>query len=101
MRKLYAAFTLIFLLSWTIMPAQGSCDITNLTVVASSCIDGMFEVEIDFDIVNPEGNIFGVVGNVTNYGFFMYDSLPITLGQLVGDGTIDYEFIVYDLGERN
>ncbi|HLF62710.1 MAG TPA: hypothetical protein VI603_03120 [Saprospiraceae bacterium] len=77
------------------------CEISNLTVTTHSCENGMFLVDVDFDISNPEGDIFGIVGNATNYGFFMYDDLPVQLGPLPGDGETEWQFIVYDLGEPN
>lgn len=89
-----------FMLSATLV-AQIDCVITNLTVTPRPCINGMFLVDVNFDIVNPDGNIFGIVGNATNYGFFMYDDRPVTLGPLAGDGETVWTFIVYDLGEPN
>jgi hypothetical protein len=73
-RRLLTLSLLIFFMG----KATGQCDITNLTVVPFGCDDGLFYVELDFDIVNAEGNLFGVVGNATNYGLFPYDTLPLT-----------------------
>ncbi|MDX1407125.1 MAG: hypothetical protein R3330_03300, partial [Saprospiraceae bacterium] len=89
-------FTAVFSLQ-----AHSQCEITNLIAEPHPCVNGMFLVDIDFDVINPEGDTFGIVGNATNYGLFAYDSLPVTLGPLPGDGTTVWEFIVYDLEEPN
>ena len=77
----------------------GQCEISNLIAEASPCENGEFYVDIDFDVVNPESMLFGLLGNSTNYGTFSYDSLPITVGPLSGDGVTEWEFIVFDTEE--
>ena len=93
---------LALLLSLTSIPIFAQdCEINDLIVEAHPCINGTFLVDIDFNVVNPEGDMFGVVGNATDYGFFPYDTLPLTLGPLEGDGDTEWEFIVFDAEEPN
>ncbi|MGB0932487.1 MAG: choice-of-anchor V domain-containing protein, partial [Chitinophagales bacterium] len=73
------------------------CSITNLTSTAQACeADGTFDVIIDFDVVDAGGTMFSVQGNGNTYGLFSYASLPITIVDLEGDNSTDYEFIVTD-----
>ena len=94
---LIACFSLLTLSLYS----QGDCEINELVAEAHPCSNGMFFVDIDFIVVAPQGDTFGIVGNATDYGFFDYDSLPVTLGPLVGDETTEWEFIVYDAEEPN
>jgi len=75
------------------------CVINELVAEAQPCVNSMFMVVIDFDTEYPDTNQFGVVGNATDYGFFFYGDLPITIGPLDGDGETEWEFIVYDLDD--
>jgi len=77
------------------------CDINDLTAEAQQCINSTFIVDIDFNTNEPDSNQFGVVGNATNYGVFYYVDLPVSIGPLAGDGTTEWEFIVYDAIDPN
>lgn len=100
MIKHITLFFLCFTLTMSLY-GQMDCEISNVSVTRLPCSNGLFNVVVDFDIENPDGEIFGVVGNATNYGFFEYADLPVTLGPLAGDGITNWQFIIYDLGEPN
>ncbi len=73
------------------------CSISNLSVNPTMCeMDGTFDVTIDFDVVNAGNTFFSITGNGNSYGAFNYNALPITLTDLMGDNTTDYEFVVTD-----
>ena len=55
-----------------------------------------FFVEINFEVTGDPGDLFSVAGNGNDYGEFLYDDLPITVGPLEGDGVTEYEFVVTD-----
>ncbi len=76
------------------------CSISNLEVTPLDCIDGEFEVELDFDFENTSGN-FAVIGNGTFYGIFSYDDLPVTVGTFEGDDQTIYELGVYDVANTD
>lgn len=78
-------------------PGGGACDIFDLTVTQSDCVDGMFYVTIDFEYENTGNAGFKVQGGGLNYGIFDYDDLPVTIGPLAGNGTTGYEFVVKDV----
>ena len=71
------------------------CVIDDLVAEVFDCENGMFFVDLDF---NYEGvaDSFQLIGNGNYYGTFAYVDLYLSLGPLVGDGTIDYEFIIID-----
>jgi len=76
----------------------GNCEIGDLDVQVLPCNEsGMFYVELTFVYQDVGEAGFKVKGNGTVYGEFMYDELPVTIGQLAGDGVTVYEFIVKDL----
>ncbi|MEZ4886530.1 MAG: T9SS type A sorting domain-containing protein [Chitinophagales bacterium] len=73
------------------------CVISNVIAEAHECDEnGMFLVDIAFDVENPAAQTFRIRGNGTNYGTFEYGQDFYTIGPLVGDGTTIYEFIVRD-----
>lgn len=73
------------------------CAINDLIAEAHPCdANGMFLVDIDFNIQNPPSDSFTIVGNGNDYGTFHYDNLFITIGPLEGDGTTIFEFIIID-----
>lgn len=74
------------------------CEITNLTLEATDCVDGFFDVIMDFDYVN-NADSFLVVGNGNVYGVYGYNELPVNIGSFAGDNTTTYEFGVIDLGD--
>ena len=81
-----------------IIPACGTCAITNVTAVASDCEnEDFFFVDLKFDVENPSTDKFRVVGNSQLYGVFEYGKDNYRLGPLDGDGSTMYEFIVQDL----
>lgn len=73
------------------------CHIFDIIVHTSDCdADGNFTVEIDFEFQDVSDEGFTVAGNGNNYGDFNYGDLPITLGPFEGNGSLDYEFVVFD-----
>jgi len=94
MKRLFTL--LLFCLGWAHM-ITGQCEIHDLVVEQLACENGHFNAQVNFIVVNPAGELFGVMGNGTNYGTFGYGSLPITLGPLEGDGTTEWEFNVFDV----
>ena len=87
---------LTFVFSATLLKAQ-DCAITNPIAEAHPCTpNGIFYVDIAFDVVNPGPEGYRVVGNGQNYGNFSYDEAFITIGPLEGDGTTVWEFIIID-----
>ena len=89
----------LLLICSTLTLSAQDCEIFNLVTEAHECINGEFMVDIDFDVENPVDSMFGVVGNATNYGEFLYEDLPITVGPITGDSDTEWFFIVYDLDE--
>ncbi len=73
------------------------CAIWDLEVVPSDCVDGMFDVTLNFNHENTGSAGFKVQGNGITYGVFSYDDLPLTLGPLAGNGSTPYEFLVKDV----
>lgn len=74
---------------------EPECIIQNMSIDTTDCVDGLFEVIIDFDFENASSE-FIVSGNGVNYGTFAYNDLPITISDLMGDGSTHYEFVVTD-----
>ncbi len=74
------------------------CHIFDLTAIPGDCdADGFFKVDLNFEFESVSDEGFAVVGNGNNYGNFSYSDLPIQLGPFEGNGTLDYEFAVFDL----
>ncbi|HLF62711.1 MAG TPA: hypothetical protein VI603_03125, partial [Saprospiraceae bacterium] len=94
MKRLFTL--LLFYLGCANLMIGQECDINELVVEPLGCENGLFYVHVDFNVLNPDGDLFGVMGNGTDYGSFPYDSLPITLGPLEGDGVTEWEFVVFD-----
>lgn len=88
--------TLLLALFLVAISLNGQCNIENLSVNATSCNNGEFAVTIDFEAENTGNSGFTVLGNGVNYGDFEYNQLPITLDDLDGDCTTEYEFLVRD-----
>jgi len=75
----------------------GDCNIWDVYADASPCDElGHFYVHIDFEFENVGNEGFRIQGNGMNYGNYNYDSIPIIIGPLLGDGTTVYEFVVID-----
>ncbi|MFK7809582.1 MAG: hypothetical protein AB8F74_17390, partial [Saprospiraceae bacterium] len=81
--------------------APQDCNISDLTASTSSCDNGLFDVTLNFNVDNPADTVFNVNGNGTNYGFFNYVDLPITISGLSGDNSTTYEFFVSDATESS
>ncbi|MCE7926745.1 MAG: T9SS C-terminal target domain-containing protein [Haliscomenobacteraceae bacterium CHB4] len=65
----------------------GDCEITNLTVETGDCTsDDTYEVWINFDVVNPPTDEFGVWANGDFLGFFSADSLPLYIADFPWNG---------------
>ena len=74
-----------------------NCEIGAINVEIEPCDElGYFEVVLNFEYANVGTEGFRVQGNGNNYGNFEYESLPITIGPLEGDGVTEYEFVVID-----
>jgi hypothetical protein len=82
----------------TVLP----CEISGITATASDCDSAnMFTVTIDLTYANV-GATFNLTGNNgANYGTYSYTQLPITVGPLIGNGTIEYEFFAADVDNPN
>lgn len=76
----------------------GECHIFDLVAEVLPCTpNGVFSVVLNFQYDNVGNDGFQVVGNGQNYGTFDYADLPVTIGPLVGDGSIPFEFVVKDV----
>ena len=72
------------------------CIIGDLETTILPCNeDDEFFVLLDFEYANTSDG-FSVQGNGTNYGNFLYASLPVEIGPLIADGETVYEFLVLD-----
>lgn len=76
-------------------PPCGNCEIGEIEVVELECVDDEFWITLNFEHVNTGNDGFIIQGNGTNYGSFLYDDLPVTLGPLPANSTF-YEFVVID-----
>lgn len=75
----------------------GDCNIWDVYADVNPCDEqGYFSVWLDFEFVNVGNDGFRVQGSGLNHGSFSYDSIPVLIGPLVGDGTTIYEFVVID-----
>jgi len=75
----------------------GECNIWDVIAEPQPCDGNLFNVLLDFEFENVGDNGFKVVGNGNNYGTYDYESLPISIGPLAGDGVTIYEFVAKDL----
>ena len=93
----------VYLNNLTLSAPAAACSITNLTATQQACDEnGNFDVVINFNVSEAgANNTFTVMGNGTNYGTFNYNNLPITLTDLDGDNTTNYEFVVTDTNDAN
>ncbi|MCB0642059.1 MAG: hypothetical protein KDC44_10485, partial [Phaeodactylibacter sp.] len=75
-----------------------TCSISNLSLSQTPCnSEGEFYVDLDFDYENVGNFGFEVGGNGNNYGTFDYADLPVQIGPLSGDGSVNYVFKVRDV----
>lgn len=77
--------------------STSDCDIWDVEAIPLPCNDsGYFTVKLNFNYENVGEEGFSVTGSGYEYGSFAYDSLPVFLGPLYGDGETEYEFVVTD-----
>lgn len=77
---------------------MAQCTIENMTALPLACnSNGRFAMVIDFDFESPGSTQFRLSGNGVQYGVFNYADLPITINNLLGNCTTNYEFTVRDL----
>lgn len=76
-------------------PSCGNCEIGEIEAVELECVDDEFWITLNFEYINTGNDGFIVQGNGVNYGSFLYDNLPITIGPLPANNTF-YEFVVVD-----
>ncbi|MBL6657886.1 MAG: hypothetical protein ISP73_04705 [Flavobacteriales bacterium] len=75
----------------------GYCSIEIMALEAEECdSNGMFMVTMEIQYENPTAATFTVQGNGTNYGTFEYGQDSYSIGPLLANGEIDYEFAVLD-----
>ncbi|MDQ3015246.1 MAG: T9SS type A sorting domain-containing protein [Bacteroidota bacterium] len=72
-----------------------NCEIYNVNV-DPECLVNNFVVHIDFEHENSPSDSFTLRGNSINYGTFAYTELPITVGPLNGNSSIQWEFVIRD-----
>lgn len=89
------AFELALLPDCAVVP---DCEITDVTLEATDCADGFFDIILDFTYSNVSDS-FLVVGNGNLYGIYSYNELPLNIGSFPGDNATTYEFGVIDLGD--
>ena len=68
----------------------------NFTTQVVSCSDEMYELQMDFDVINGGNQGFMIIGNGEDYGSYDYDQLPVSIGPLSTDGQTPYHFIAKD-----
>jgi len=77
-----------------------SCDsiteFVNFTTTISSCSAEMYELSMDFDVINAGDQGFTITGNGLEYGSYSYSQLPVSIGPLPTDGITPYHFIAKD-----
>ena len=101
MRGFISVLSILFLIHFLIVPFTVSagldCEFGTVEVEVLPCGDGgYFKVNIDFDYANVGNEGFKIQGNGNDYGDFNYEDLPVTISNLLGDGTTEYEFVVTD-----
>ena len=75
----------------------GECAIEGLTIETTPCTGvGFFYATLDFEYENVGDEGFYVAINGIVNGPFGYDELPLEVGPFLGNGSTDYEFIVFD-----
>ncbi len=75
---------------------NNDCGIENITYEVDCFNQEQFNITINFNWEFTSDSFY-IVGNGNNYGNFHYDQVPITLGPLPGDGSLAYEFGIFDL----
>ena len=77
---------------------EAECEISEVFAEASECDEnGLYYVDIEFNIENPASNGFVVQGNGQVYGTFEYGQVFYTLGPLEGNCDLIREFVIIDL----
>lgn len=91
-------FTFVLLTTLFSLPLMGQCSLTNISIIQNDCNDNMTaDLVMDFDAENGGDLGFQVLANGTNFGIFQYDQLPITIPNVPGDCTTEYDFIIRDI----
>lgn len=72
------------------------CEMSNLVVEQINCMDGTYELIVDFDYENASSE-FNLVVDGRNEGNFNYTELPLTLGPLNSTGTKNIIVSVEDI----
>lgn len=73
------------------------CGISDFFIEAHECSeDGFFDVDLEFNVVNPDSSGFTVFGDGNNYGSFEYGESFYTIGPFEGDCSTVFEFVVVD-----
>lgn len=75
---------------------EGETALINFTTQIVSCEAEMYELSMNFDVINGGDQGFMVMGNGEVYGYYDYTQLPITIGPLSTDGSTPYYFIAKD-----
>ena len=80
---------------------DGETAFLNFTTQVVSCDNEMYELQLNFDVINPGDLGFMLVGNGEDYGSYDYTQLPVTIGPLATDGYTPYHFIAKDKEKQN
>lgn len=96
--KIFYLLILVFLIQIAVNQVNAqNCEIWDVTAEELPCNElGQFYVLLDFEYENVGDEGFHVQGNGNNYGNFWYESLPVEIGPLDGDGLTVYEFVAID-----
>lgn len=93
--------TTLFLLIILYNIGHSQCMITEISTTIDECDNNdQFNVTLSFDYINVSDS-FEVLGNGQNYGLFSYSELPVTIEELSGDCSTNYEFIVRDQSDSS
>ena len=65
------------------------CIIENIQLDTLSCTDGLFTGLLNFDHADTNDSFMIFINDVT-YGSYAFDQLPLEVGPIEGDGSIDY-----------
>lgn len=76
--------------------AAVECDLRDFVAEPYECMEGTFSVDIDFNHDQPDTAVFGLKLNGQVLSYQSYGDLPVTLTDLPADGSIYYEFKIFD-----
>jgi hypothetical protein len=77
-----------------------NCEIFNMEATPI-CEGDSFTVQVNLEVENPAAASFELAGNGINYGTFLYNSLPITVGPFAANTGLQWEFIARDAENEN